>query len=285
DRGYSFENQLNLNSGNILWKKVIDYQLPEKQAAVPMVIMSPTIINDGRKLHIAAQHISYMSSPLMQNKNTLRNQRQKSIEFRRFFKDQDGDSLSFTSALRMSATFPYITPNVTLPSNPEMEVMDAGLSDNFGLVDAARFLYVFKDWIAENTSGVVFVSIRDSEKEREIERNLKNGIFEKIFNPIGSLYQSWDYLQDINNDNLVDFAKGWFLNDIDVIDIMYTPRPKYWKIIQEKDIDAQQLDEIYRLERASLSWHLTTREKESLKRTIFEPNNIAAIKRLQELLQ
>ncbi len=285
DRGYSFENQLNINSGGILWKKIIDYQTPEKKATIPLVIMAPTIINDGRKLHISAQHVSYMSNTLIDNKSTLRNQRQKSIEFRRLFKDQEGDSLSFTSALRMSATFPYITPNVTLPSIPEMEVMDAGLSDNFGLGDAIRFVYVFKDWIAENTSGIVFLSIRDSEKEREIETNEKNGIVDKLFNPIGSLYQSWDYLQDINNDNLEDFAKGWFKNEIDVVDIMYTPRPKYWKLIQEKDIDAQQLDEIYRIERASLSWHLTTREKESLKRTIFEPNNIAAIKKLQELLE
>lgn len=285
DRGYSFENQLNLNSENLLWKKVIDYKKPEEKAMIPMVIMAPTIINDGRKLHIAAQHISYMSSPLMENKTSLRSQRQKSIEFKRFFKDQDADSLSFTSALRMSATFPYITPNVTLPSEPEMEVMDAGLSDNFGFGDALRFMYVFKDWIAENTSGVVIVAIRDSEKEREIEQNAKNGIIDKMLNPIGSLYQSWDYLQDINNDNIVEFAKGWLQNDIDVVDIMYTPRPKYWKIIQEKDIDARQLDEIYRIERASLSWHLTTREKESLKRTIFEPNNIAAIKKLQDLLK
>ncbi|WP_373397322.1 hypothetical protein V8V91_22580 [Algoriphagus halophilus] len=68
----------------------------------------------------------------------------------------------------MSATFPFITPNVQLPSIPEMETMDTGLSDNFGVQDALRFIYVFQKWISENTSGVVLITIRDSEKSTEI---------------------------------------------------------------------------------------------------------------------
>ena len=55
----------------------------------------------------------------------------------------------------MSASFPYITPNVNLPSEPSLEIMDAGLADNFGVSDAVLFLYNFKDWISENTSGVI----------------------------------------------------------------------------------------------------------------------------------
>jgi hypothetical protein len=285
DRGYAFEKQLNINSGGILWKKLIDYQEVEKKSIVPIVLMAPTIVNDGRKLHISAQNVSYMSSTALENQHALTTQKQKSIEFRRFFKEQDADSLCFTSALRMSATFPYITPNITLPSEPEMEIMDAGLSDNFGFGDAVRFMYVFKDWIAENTSGVIIVSIRDSQKELEIEQNPKSGILDKLFTPIGSLYQSWDYLQDLNNDNLVDYEMGWLNAKLDVVDLVYTPRPKYWKVLQDKDIDHRQLEIIYKQERASLSWHLTTREKESLKRTIYEPNNIVAIKRLQQLLR
>ena len=64
----------------------------------------------------------------------------------------------------MTATFPYITPNTSLPSEPSIQIMDAGISDNFGLSDAVRFVYAYKDWIDENTSGIVFLSIRDSPK-------------------------------------------------------------------------------------------------------------------------
>jgi hypothetical protein len=72
----------------------------------------------------------------------------EAIEFQRFFRDQDADNLKLTSALRMNATFPYITPIVSLPSQPPMRVMDAGLRDNYGYrISRFAFLHTFRDWI------------------------------------------------------------------------------------------------------------------------------------------
>ena len=92
----------------------------------------------------------------------------KGIEYARFFKDQNPEKIDFITALRMSATFPYITPYISLPSDPPMQIMDAGLTDNFGSIDAARFISVFKDWIEANTGGVVIIRVRDNEKIREV---------------------------------------------------------------------------------------------------------------------
>ncbi|MFN6945114.1 MAG: patatin-like phospholipase family protein [Cytophagaceae bacterium] len=282
DRGYAFEQKLNINTGNILNKKLRDYHQPEKDGIIPMVVMSPTIINDGRKLYISSQNTSYMSAPTSMRESQLINQKIRGIEFRRFFKDHDSDNLHFLTALRMSATFPYITPNIELPSNPRMEIMDAGISDNFGIRDAARFLYVFKDWIKENTSGVVIVAIRDSEKEVPIEERKEPSIFSKWMAPIGSLYNNWDYLQDFNNDNYLKYAQAWFGGSLDIVEFQYIPKPKYWDKIIEKNIDPEELTK--NPERAALSWHLTTREKESLSRTILEGNNTAALSKLKKLL-
>jgi len=163
DRGYAFERQLNLNTGGILNKSLIEYREPERLAQIPMLLMAPTIVNDGRKLYISAQPVSYMNSPLLNNL-PVANQKLKGVEFLRLFEEQDASHIRFLSALRMNATFPYITPNVALPSEPIMEVMDAGLSDNFGVSDAVKFLYIFRDWISENTSGVIFLTIRDTPK-------------------------------------------------------------------------------------------------------------------------
>jgi hypothetical protein len=98
------------------------------------------------------------------------------------------------------------------------------------------------------------------------------------------LYTSWDNFQDINNDNLVEYAKSWFKNSIQVIDFQYIPKPKYWNDSLMKNLDLFEIERIQKRERASLSWHLTNREKESLKRTIFESNNIVSIKKLKQLL-
>lgn len=97
----------------------------------------------------------------------------------RFFAAHDPGNLRFLTALRMSATFPFVTPNVELPSTPVMKTMDTGLSDNFGIQDALRFLYVFQEWIGANTSGVVLVTIRDSEKSPEISSSASTKILKK----------------------------------------------------------------------------------------------------------
>lgn len=282
DRGYAFEQKLHENTGNILNKPIIAYKEAEANAKIPMMLISPTIINDGRRLYISPMDISYMNL-VSDNGAALYNSKVKGIEFRKFFAQQDGDQLHFMSALRMSATFPYVTPNVDLPSDPAMEIMDAGLSDNFGIRDAVKFMFIFKDWIEENTSGVIFVNIRDSEKNIEIEKNERTSIFQKVVTPIGSLYDNWDYYQDLNNDNMLDFATTWLGCPLDVVEFEYIPQPTKWDLLREKNIKVK-ANNSNTNERAALSWHLNTREKASLRRTILELNNQSAMKRLVYLL-
>ena len=57
--------------------------------------------------------------------------------------------------------FLIVLPNVWLPSEPVIDVMDAGLRDNFGQETTLRFLSSFDDWIKENTRGVLILQIRD----------------------------------------------------------------------------------------------------------------------------
>lgn len=282
-RGYAFEQKLNENLNFIFDKKVMDYQEPEYNAEIPMVIMSPTIINDGRKLHISPQKISYMNRATPEIA-TLEYTRCKGIEFMNFFEDQDAENLRFLSALRMSATFPYVTPNIELPSEPVMEIMDAGLSDNFGITDAIRFISVFEEWIEENTSGIVIVSIRDSENDPEIEKKRTQSLWAKLFNPIGSLYTNWEYIQDFNNENQIEYLKNFIDTKVDYVSFEYMPRPQNWQELKNRNIDYQKMERINQERRASLSWHLTKREKESIFRTIDEDYNQKELQKLQQLL-
>ncbi|MBC7921926.1 MAG: patatin-like phospholipase family protein [Ferruginibacter sp.] len=295
DRGYAFEEQLNKNTDGMLDKPLSDYYEPERQALIPMLIMAPTVINDGRKLFISPQPVSYMTIPGTVPQRVLgtapsfysgsfRYPSIQGIEFGHFFAEQDAHRLRFLSALRMSATFPYITPNVQLPSEPAMEIMDAGLSDNFGISDAVRFLHVFKDWIAQNTSGVVFVCIRDTPKNPAIAKNVSQSLFQKVFTPIGSFYANWEHLQDINNDNSLEFAQTWFRGRIDRVELEYIPHASLLPVDDSTAVvtDAIELDKV---RAASLSWHLTGFEKESIRNAILEEHNQRAIRRLQALLK
>ncbi len=278
DRGYAFEQQLNQNTGNVLDKPLIAYRNPEREAQIPLLILSPTIINDGRKLYISPQPISYLNAALPDSLETGF-PKLKGVEFRRLFREQGADSLRFLSALRMNATFPYITPTVSLPSEPVMEIMDAGLADNYGVSDAMRFLYVFREWISQHTSGVILLSIRDSPKETPIEANKTQSLLDKIVTPVGSLYSNWSHWQDIQNDNSVQYAKEWLDVPLLRADLIYTAH-RY-----APDSVTISSPQNRKPARASLSWRLTEREKSSIRQAIFAPRNRQTIRQLQQWLR
>jgi hypothetical protein len=277
DRGYTFEDQLNQITEGLLDKPVVAYKEPETNAVIPMIILTPTVVNDGRKLYIASRPVSFMNADILSlpeyNLSKL-----SGADFQRLFVNQSGENIRFLSALRMSATFPYITPNTTLPTEPAIQIMDAGISDNFGLSDAVRFLYAFKEWISENTSGVVFISIRDSPKLGTIATKGGQTIIDDITQPISSVYNNFENFQDINSDLQIGFMKSWFRGSIERIDLQYQTET-YVPILQQMDsIRANST-------RASLSWRLTTREKQGVMSNIYSPGNIVQLQKLSELLK
>lgn len=244
DRGYSFERQLQHNLNGVLPKHWRDYEDAEKSASIPWMILSPTVINEGRRLLISNQGVSY----LMNNDNSwsktpsLEND---GIDFYPFFANQRGDSLNTATALRMSATFPYITPLVSLPSEPRMEVIDAGARDNNGFELSLRFLYTFKDWIEENTSGVVFVQLMANEPPSdEIKGTPYKTRVDALIKPIGGVVNSFSHLQGFSATENLHFADAWIHFPVDIVS---------FELLSDRN------------EKVSLSWHLTEREKEFIR--------------------
>jgi hypothetical protein len=285
DRGYAFEKQLNINTEGVFNKKIIESAEIEKKALVPTLLLTPSIINDGRKLYISAQNVSFMNGGIsLVNKDI--DLKIKGVEFMRFFAAQDSWNVGLLSALRMSATFPYITPNVNLPSIPSMEVMDAGLTDNYGVMDAVRFSFIFKDWIKENTSGVLYLSIRDSPKQIPIKAKESNTLFDRIFNPIGSLYSNWDWIQDNNNEYFIEYATSFLNTKVDYIELQYSPMPPSIEYSSKEDSILATDEYIAKswTERASLNWHLTQKEKQNIYNTIYTVQNIHSLEKLKKIL-
>lgn len=263
DRAFAFERKLNENTNYILAKKLADYYDPERNAEIPMMILSPTIINDGRKLMISPLPISYLTQSRKADNVHVTNV-VPAIEFSSFFKKQDAGKVLFTSALRMSATFPYILPTVSLPSKPAMEVMDAGVRDNFGKETSVQFLFTFRKWIEENTSGVIIIQIRDRDKFFAVDANPPKTIMQSIQEPVGSLYGNLFHVQDFNQSDVLNYAGEWYKGKIDVVDfVLYN---QYWDNI-------------------SLSWHLTNKEKRKVYSSVNTPANQLAFKKLKLLLE
>ncbi len=261
DRGFAFEKQFNINTGNVLNKRLIDYTKPERDAVIPMLVMSPTIVKDGRRMIISAQPMSYLTNnqPL---DNVSSEVVQEDVEFLRMFEKQHATNLRFTSALRMNATFPYVLPMVTLPSEPPIDVMDAGLRDNFGSKTTMQFLYTFKEWINENTSGVVLLQTRDIQKNFQAQES-EPTLWSQFTAPLGTVYGNFTKIQDYNSDQMMRYLSAWFENDIDLVTL---------QLRQEAD------------SKISLSWHLTEAEKRKILKAVEQEQFVSEVGRLKRLL-
>ncbi len=262
DRGYAFERQLSDNSERLLDKQLVDYAEPEFNSDIPLMMLSPVVNNDGRRLIISSQPSSFMTKiNLLDNLNTV--SLVESVEFRKLLKNHQADSLSFLTALRMSATFPYVLPNVSLPTEPRIEIVDAGVRDNYGFYNTVRYITAFKDWINENTSGVIVVQIRDRYKTVDIERDPDPTYLESLTNPISRVYGNFLQMQDYNQDEIIHQTSALLKNKLSIVNF------------QLKRTKNQNI---------SLSLHLTEREKQKIIQSIYEPENQAALEILELLL-
>ncbi len=260
DRGYIFEKQLNENTRFLLDRMLWEYREPELAAEIPLLFITPSIVNDGRRLVISPIGVSYMMmAPVgFVRKNSVE---LDAIDFGLVFKEQDADSLRFLTALRMNATYPYILPNVHLPSDPEIEAMDAGFRDNYGLMSATRFIQVFDDWIREHTSGVELVQISSSEKIEEIYSSDKRGVITSLFKPLEIAGQILS-LQEFEQDNSLGF----------IYDLLGEEQFGFTRFMYQPGLNNKIM--------ASISFHITEKEKEVVLEAIEEPDNQAALRRL-----
>ena len=123
-------------------KRLKDYNEPEYKSQIPMMIFSPSIVNDGRRMLISAQPISYLTYYDSLNYTSTYNS-MEDVEYNTLFKNNNSNNIKITSVLRINATFPYILPMVYMPTDPSIELMDAGVRDNYGLKTSIKFISCF----------------------------------------------------------------------------------------------------------------------------------------------
>ena len=262
DRGYMFECQLIENSDSILSKRLIDYREAEANAQIPMLYMTPVIADDARKLIISPQPVSFMMRPSrgFEKQDLFPD----AIDYGQFFEKQNSYNTRMTSIIRMNATYPFILPNVTLPTEPTIEAIDAGWRDNYGFETSLRFIDVFKGWIKENTSGVVLIQIRSSEKYSPLEPN-SEGYVQEWLSTLSVLGKMFDK-QDFNSDTQISYLKQLLGEDqLNVVRFEYESE------------DAS--------EEVSLSFHLTSREQKLIKESIDSENNKNALKQIEAFFE
>lgn len=256
ERGIAFEEQLNEKLNNKLNRTLGYYSEFEKRSDIPRILFSPIIVEDGRRLLIG----SNPNQDLL-NKSLFNNY--EFIDFFHFFRKQNILKTRFTSVLRSNATFPYIMPMISMPTTPEIHLMDAGIRDNFGSKLTFHYLNNYKEWIKENTSGVVIVEIRDTKRILNDEEFEKISLLDKIILPLSNLNVNFTRHQDYDIELMYSFLKEGFESPIDVVTFNLT--------LEKKN-------------RVSLSWRLTEKEKQKVKEALNENENQESFRQINNLL-
>jgi hypothetical protein len=274
ERGYAFEKQIHANTEGVLDKPLKAYRKAEMEARIPMLMMSPSVINDGRKLYISPLSLSFMT-------NFQPGSLSGGMDFQTLFEDYGADKLRFSTALRMNATFPIVSPNVSLPTLPKMEIMDAGLSDNFGMMDALDFILHFEDWINAHTSRVILVSVRDTERIKSVSREFQRSLIQKLTVPVNVLTNNWSTQQDFRNENKLNLTRDQLAVPLHRVEFQYFD--------YKEDLPPAEFTEEFMEEqqaRASLSWHLSPKEKASIYQNFFrDQRNRDELIRLKTFLE
>ena len=240
DRGYAFEQKLNANTRGMLNHQLRNWVDDEKNARIPLMLFNSVVTRDGRKMVISTQPMSFLMRPAYDS-NHVMDAEPDAVDYQALFSKQDPMNLRMLTALRMNATFPYVLPNVWLPSEPVIDVMDAGIRDNYGQETALRFIQVFQQWIRENTSGVVLIHIRDRKTGGWEHPYESTNITELATKPMLLLEYNWFKMQEYSQNDLMGLARSMMGNYFYNFCFQYIP---------EKS-DA----------RAALNFHLTKSEK------------------------
>ena len=133
----------------------------EAQGIRPSVIFSPMLIESG-----APFFISNLDLQAFRTKFRRHGQSNADDHSAELFRVMPGahaeDGLTVATAARLSATFPYIVPAVSLPTVPYRRVVDAGYYDNYGIDVVTGILNTeaVRDWVVRNCSGVLVIALR-----------------------------------------------------------------------------------------------------------------------------
>ena len=148
----------------------------------PSLVYTPMMVEDGRRLLISNIDLSFVTrniggmllEPSSRKVQIPAYQQEdldtsiglqddlyslSAVEFFRLF--PSAHDFRMSTAVRMSASFPWVSPAVSLPTLPPRRVVDAGYYDNYGVNLAALWMSELRTWLCQNTSGVVVIQIRD----------------------------------------------------------------------------------------------------------------------------
>lgn len=229
DRGQALEDAWAENLGKVgMGRTFKQIHEDERTGKRPFLVFAPMLIEDGRRLLISnldlravVQNTGNLLVPTKDPPNPSGEiYSREALEMFRLF-PKAHDKLKLSTAIRMSASFPFFSPAVSLPTLPRRRVVDAGYYDNYGISLASSWLFSQRNAKSfERTSNrFLIIQIRDtlSDSERALTKvkgqmAASSGRFaEEIGSPIEGLFNSRDGSSGFRNDGQLELLTQFML--------------------------------------------------------------------------
>jgi hypothetical protein len=214
DRGRRLEQAWNKYFPRTLDSTFDELRDEERDGAFPSLVFSPMMVEPGRPLLISTIDLAPIASAARDDPYP---DRIRGVEFMKLF-PREGWNLRLGSAARLSATFPFFTPAVSLPTLPGRRVVDAGYYDNYGVSVGLAWLQarIASTRLSRYVGDVILLElkpygkwVRSQAGTSEVEafqQTLANWprAFHELSTPVEGLYNARDASMSIRNDDQRD---------------------------------------------------------------------------------
>lgn len=276
DRGRRLEGSWTAHLDGALDVTFDELRCAERNGLLPSLVFAPMMVEDGRRLIVSnldMRHIVTNSGNLLRDGagDTLGTtcHSRDSLELFRLFPGSERQ-FKLSTAVRMSASFPFFSPAVSLPTNPRRRVVDAGYYDNYGVNLAATWIKEAREterdrttgtpWLEKNSRKVLLIQIRDGvdQPQRALDKIDTEGStrltrsFEEVSSPFEGLLSARVASTSFRNDALLSaIASG--ADSVGNDPVRAAGYPQVQRLIQVATFEFE--------DSAALSWYLSPSEK------------------------
>jgi hypothetical protein len=234
----------------------------EWAGTIPSIVLAPMLVQDGRRLLISNLDLEFLTKtrgPILvdefSEKPCCHYLSQQALELRTMF-PVEFPKFQLRTAVRLNASFPYVSPAVSLPTEPPRSPVDAGYYDNYGVNIACRWIEKHQRWLANHTSGIALIQIRDHLGQRD-----RFGFTDDVAGPLAPINRAVSFLTaPLSGADKARYAITSYRNDeqIESLDRLINQaggRPRFVTVIFEFQNDGE----------VALNWQLSPEEVEQLK--------------------
>ena len=250
----------------------------EARGTRPATIFSPMLVESGAPLFISNLDLGDLRTHFYRGQQSDADEHSAEL-FRMLPGAHADDGMTLATAARLSASFPYVLPAVSLPRIPHRRVVDAGYYDNYGIDALTRLLNSDKlrDWVITNCSGVLVIALRafpDDPRTKPAKPGAR--LFWWLTSPIEAMFNARGSSQTFRNREQLRLTRQLY-----GAALAARHGAAHWQQAGRNFVD---IVTFTCEEEASMSWHLSTADMARLDRAAQDATDPDANPDMQRLL-